>query len=95
MRNQIAKKFRFEHRQLQKEARELRESDIDVIPLLVQGQTVEKILEEVERLNINLIIMGSHGHGAVYHILVGSVSEGVLHKATCPVVIIPLAAKNI
>jgi len=36
-----------------------------------------------------MILLGSHGHGALYHLLIGSVSEGVIRKASCPVIIIP------
>jgi len=36
-------------------------------------------------------VMGSHGHGMLHHLLVGSVTEGVLKKATCPVTIVPVA----
>ncbi|MGL5938967.1 MAG: universal stress protein, partial [Waterburya sp.] len=38
---------------------------------------------------IYMIVLGSHGHGAVYRTLVGSVSEGIIHKASCPVLIVP------
>jgi nucleotide-binding universal stress UspA family protein len=36
-----------------------------------------------------VIVLGSHGHGAVRRALLGSVSEGVLHGATRPVLILP------
>ncbi|MBW2274656.1 MAG: universal stress protein, partial [Deltaproteobacteria bacterium] len=47
------------------------------------------ILAEAKRLAADMIVMGSHGHGALYRALLGSVSEGVLHKATCPLTIVP------
>ena len=62
---------------------------LDVTPMLVQGPTVELLLNEADKLGIDMIIMGSHGHGALYNALVGTVSEGVLHKAKCPVLIVP------
>jgi nucleotide-binding universal stress UspA family protein len=34
-------------------------------------------------------VMGSHGHTALYDLLVGSTTHGVLMRAICPVVIIP------
>jgi len=34
-------------------------------------------------------VMGSHGHGAVYNLLVGSVTAGVLKSAKCPVLVVP------
>ena len=36
-----------------------------------------------------LLVLGSHGHGAVHDKLVGSTSERAIHHAPCPVVIIP------
>jgi nucleotide-binding universal stress UspA family protein len=34
-------------------------------------------------------MLGSHGHGALFHLLIGSVSEGVIRQASCPVIIVP------
>jgi nucleotide-binding universal stress UspA family protein len=33
--------------------------------------------------------MGSHGHGALYHLFVGSVTTAVLKEAPCPVLVVP------
>ena len=54
-----------------------------------KDRRVEVILDEANKLNIDLIVVGSHGHGAVYHLMVGSVSQGVLHQSTCPVLVVP------
>jgi nucleotide-binding universal stress UspA family protein len=56
---------------------------------------VEKILAQMEKLDADLVIMGSHGHGAIYRTLLGSVSEGVLHDAACPVLIVPVKDRGI
>ena len=37
--------------------------------------------------------MGSHGHGAVYHLFTGSVVTGVLKHTGCPVLVVPLRDK--
>ncbi|HDY68944.1 MAG TPA: universal stress protein [Candidatus Scalindua sp.] len=47
------------------------------------------ILDESSKLKIDLIVVGSHGHGAVYHLIVGSVSEEVLQRSSCPVLVVP------
>lgn len=57
--------------------------------LLIQAPTVDGLLQEAARLNIELIIMGSHGHGAIHKALTGSVCEGILRKANCPVLVVP------
>ena len=89
VRDQVAARLQTEHRQLQAQADALRAQRIEATPLLVQGQTVQTILSEAQRLNANLIVVGSHGHGALYRALVGTVAEGVLRKAPCPVLIVP------
>jgi nucleotide-binding universal stress UspA family protein len=38
-----------------------------------------------------LLVVGKHGHHAMTGTLLGSVSQGVLHHATCPVAVVPSA----
>jgi nucleotide-binding universal stress UspA family protein len=85
----LAERLRTEHRGIQQIAERLRTKGLDVTALLVQGATVETILEEADRLKIDMIIVGSHGRGAMYHLLLGSVSEGVLRGAACPTLVVP------
>ncbi len=68
---------------------QLRSEGLDVHSLVIQGPVVEKILEEAGKLSADLIIIGSHGHGAMYHLLMGSVGEGLLMRSTWPVLVIP------
>ncbi len=53
------------------------------------GITVEEILECARTIKADVIVMGRHGHGAMYNLLVGSVTEGVLKRATVPVLLVP------
>ena len=62
--------------------------------LQVPGPAVDAIAAEIERLKPELVVMGSHGHGAVYHLLVGSVAEGVLRKTEVPVLIVPASRRS-
>lgn len=88
-RDAVASRFHSEHKSLQQYAEDLRSEGIDCIALLVQGPTVETILHEAEKLSVGMIVVGSHGRGAVMRVLVGSTSEGVLHHASIPVLIVP------
>lgn len=72
----------------------LRERGLDAHALVIQGPTAAKILEEARRLEAGLIVAGSHGHGALVHLLVGSVSEGLLRHSPCPVLIVPAPHKG-
>jgi len=54
----------------------------------IQGKPANVILKEVEDENIDLIVMGSHGYGAIVGSVLGSVSQKVLHGAKCSVLIV-------
>ena len=53
------------------------------------GTVAEEILLQAESLNADLIVMGTHGHGAMYNLLVGGVTKGVLKHSTRPVLLVP------
>jgi len=53
------------------------------------GDAVSETLREARAHAADLIVIGSHGHGALYNLLVGSVTSGVLKEARCPVLVVP------
>ena len=55
------------------------------------GVPVTAILAKARSTRARYIVMGTHGHGAMYDLLVGSTTHGVLMKAPCPVLIVPAA----
>lgn len=54
------------------------------------GLPPDEIIATVKEQQADLIVMGSHGRGAIYHIFAGSVVTGVLKRAECPVLVLPL-----
>ncbi|ODA42681.1 universal stress protein [Desulfosporosinus sp. BG] len=52
------------------------------------GHPAVAILEEIENRDFDLVIMGSRGYGPITGSLLGSISQRVLTKATCPVMIV-------
>ena len=88
-RENLAKRFHNEHRQVQEIANRLRKAGLDTTALLVHGETVDTILKEASDLDVDMIVVGTHGRGAMHQLLVGSVSEGVLRKSRHPVLVIP------
>lgn len=89
VRDQVAGEFRRERRDVEQFAAALRADGIDARGLTVQGPTVETILAEAGRVGAGLIVVGSHGHGAAYDLAIGSISSGVIRKATVPVLVVP------
>lgn len=59
-----------------------------------QGPVVESILEVAGAAGAEWIVLGSHGHGALYDLLVGSTVEGVMSVAQVPTVIVPRGGKS-
>ena len=57
------------------------------------GLPADEILSAASEQGAALLVMGSHGHGALYHLFTGSVVTGVLKRTTCPVIVIPLRDK--
>lgn len=53
------------------------------------GSIREEILQTVDEWAADLIIIGTNGRTGFDHFLSGSVSESVIRKATCPVLVIP------
>lgn len=94
VRDQRADELNKEHVLIQSMAENLRAKGISAEALLVQGPTSETIIEEAKQLEADLIIMGSHGHGAIYKTFVGSISQQVLGESPVPVLIIPADKKG-
>jgi nucleotide-binding universal stress UspA family protein len=76
-------------KQLKRVAAQLQRQFVVIESLKFTGAPVQVILEQAEELAADYIVLGSHGHTALYELLVGSTAHGVLMKAKCPVMIVP------
>jgi len=89
-----ARDYKVERQRLDDLKTRLLASGADVTAVHIQGPIVDKILHEAGEQQADLIVMGSHGHGAFYDLLVGSVTHGVVKEARCPVVVVPAVNKG-
>jgi len=89
IRDALARRFHTEHRQIQEIADRMRGAGLDATALFVEGAAVETILKEASKLGADMIVIGSHGRGRMHQLLLGSVSEGIVHKSECPILVIP------
>jgi nucleotide-binding universal stress UspA family protein len=62
--------------------------DVRATTKLLRGDTVDEIVAYADNLDVDLIVVGSRGHGAVAGALLGSVSRGVLSESKRPVAVI-------
>lgn len=53
--------------------------------VMTSGSPAYAIVDYARENGIDLIVMGTHGRGAVAHLLLGSVAERVVRIASCPV----------
>ena len=90
VRKQVADELHREHRDVQALAQGLRDQGVEATALLIRGPTVETALKEAENLGAEMIVVGSHGHGAVYDVLVGSYSAGIIRRSELPVLVVPV-----
>ena len=89
VRHDVAAEFKREHEELHGFADRLRDQGHEVTALMVQGPTVQTILDQAEKLDAEVIVVGSHGRGKLFDVVVGSVSAGVIRKAKVPVLVVP------
>lgn len=81
---------------LEREARELLDQQVETVEAaggtvsgshLREGPKAGQILDLAEKLGAQLVVIGARGHGLVHRLLLGSVSEGVVYHARCPVLV--------
>lgn len=76
-------------------AREIFESrSVSTEVLHIWGPIVGTIISESERHEVDILVIGSHGHGAFYNLIVGSVTEGVIRHSKVPVLVVPSHASK-
>lgn len=75
----------------QQAGKDLEADAIETDEILVErGQPVEQIVRVAEEHNIDLIVMGRHGYGALKDALMGGVARGVLRHSQKPVLLVKL-----
>lgn len=88
LRKEVAREIVFKRHTLQDLAAQLRHDRVNVTVRTIAGNIPKIILNEAQRINADLIILGSHGHGNLYHALLGGIGQKVKRKANCPVMLV-------
>lgn len=58
---------------------------VNVVRRVEHGHPFVETIRYAKENDIGLIVLGTHGRGAIAHMLLGSVAEKVVRKAPCPV----------
>ena len=85
---------RIEAERLQELAKQIEARGLACDSTVRFGLPADEILSLARERAADLLIMGSHGHGALYHLFTGSVVTGVLKRSPCPVLVVPLRDKS-
>lgn len=72
--------------------RELRHCPVSTVYGWIGGDIAGRIAEYVSTRGIDLVVMGSHGHGVLGGALLGSVTQKCLRELDVPVLVVPIAA---
>ncbi len=85
-----AEEYREEHRNLQEICKNFLSEEISAEALLIQGSTVKTVMDEAQKLDIDLLIVGTHKHSFLHNLLQESVSMELIKKVDIPVLTIPI-----
>lgn len=73
-------------------AQKVKAAGLDTEAVLIEiqdGDLAAAVVEGAKKWDADLIVMGTHGHGGLYHLIMGSVAEGVVRQARVPVLLVP------
>ncbi len=87
-RDSVAGEIKTSHQELQDLREKVTPPGVEAVALQVQGRTVEKIITEAVKLDIDLMVVGFH-QDRLHHFFAGDVTKSVLKHAPCPVVVVP------
>jgi manganese transport protein len=73
-------------------AKELRAGDVPVDTELRFGNTVSELVKTVKEANLDLLVMGSHGHAGLSDLIYGRTATVVQHRVDIPVLIVKSGA---
>ena len=74
--------------------RQLAAQGVSAATMHATGLPGAMIVTRARELDATYIVLGSHGHGVLYNLLVGSTASRVVREAHCPVIVVPTKARS-
>ena len=75
-------------RLLERAVASLEEPSLEVNVSVLYGSPAEAIAEEAAASDVDMLVVGSRGHGAVARMFLGSVSDRIVHISPKPVLVV-------
>ena len=85
-----ARELKTEHKLINEYITKLREAGLEAEGILIDGITVDLLVEEAIKLKADMMICGSHEHGFLYKLWFGDTAETLLSTHSIPTLVIPL-----
>jgi universal stress protein A len=67
---------------------------VEVRQIVEFGASFRNIVELADKENVDMIVMSTHGRTGLDHMILGSVTEKVVARAPCPVLVVPRRARQ-
>lgn len=81
-------------KELARHLKRLQAASVEATTAQNTGAPISGILEHARKSKADYIVIGSHGHSALYDLFAGSTAAGVIRRASCPVVVVPPIKKK-
>ena len=86
----LGQEYAEESQQLNALAQQIRQQGIETHALLGEGVATEAVLDQAEREQVDLIIVGGAGHNSAAGMLLGDFAHQLVNQTRWPVLLIPL-----
>jgi nucleotide-binding universal stress UspA family protein len=80
-------------RELTRRADRARAAGLRCETKIIEGTATTEIIQRAQRIGADLVVVGTHGRTGLAHIVLGSVAERVVRRASCPVLTVPFSRK--
>ena len=89
IREERAEMLNEEHKALGNLKNSLTDVGVEAEALLIQGPVVQTLLEEIDKLKIDVLVLGKKGHGLLHRAILGSVFDSIVKKINVPLLAVP------
>lgn len=91
IRDELAEEYRDEHRKIQLYTEQVKAKTLSSEGLMIQGATAEMIETEIEKLKIDLVILGNRKYSFLEVLFKGSLKDELIESLKIPIFLVPIS----